>query len=180
MQFLFRHSLVEDYPFYQVCFDCEVYYSYLHGEQRIRDFKLYLERGGVESFKFVFFRNTDLGIIPLGFCHFYPSDTEKEYEIGGGITPSLFNAGYGVYSYAQILAYIFTCRSDIRFRVGVLKTNQRSLKIHFAFGFQLIGEFDRRLQLTLTRAAFDNEFVRCLLLRSSLEYRYPLQSLTIN
>lgn len=166
MTFQLRKTSLNDIHLYEQCLNShEFTYMLYHGEQvnvskYIADNKQ--DRKFIVSIKSTLNRD-------IGFAHFYRIK-DNTYSYVGGLLPSLFNSGLGLYASIAILSYMFEENSNYIFTTGVYNDNIRSLKMVRALGFSEKACLEDKTILCLDYRAFNNELTTLIKHRISYEY----------
>lgn len=150
----FRATSFEDEGFYRACFENAEFAKMLYYPNGM-DINAYIAKS-INDHKFVVLYKNE----KIGFVHFYYNSKLNKYTYVGGLHPSKFNTGLGVYISVCILDYFFSQRKSKEIFSGVYSYNIRSYRMMKAIGFETYGISDDKILMTLSVDDFsEKEFV---------------------
>lgn len=172
MKFLIRKPSPIDIGLYSQCFSDSEFMLMVYPGERI-NINNYISTNSTDL-KYVISAFFERGFTDIGFAHFY-YERESEYTYVGGILPTFFNQGIGVYASVAVLKHLYDKRQNLLIRTGVYKYNVRSFKMLKALGFRITKETASKKILELTKKQFENSFASQLNLR--IEYVAQIENL---
>lgn len=150
----FKKTTIEDEDIYKACFENDEFAKMLYYPNGV-DIKTYIAESAVD-YKFVVLYQEE----KIGFIHFYYNSLLNKYTYVGGLHPSKFNSGLGVYLSVAILDYMFAKIERKEIFSGVFSYNNRSYKMLLAIGFKVYKQTTEKHMMSLTLKDFNNsEFV---------------------
>lgn len=113
----------------------------------------------------------------IGFCNFlkydyYPFEcTDEVYGFNGGISPLLFNKGYGIYACASMVYLFFQKHPNTILYASTFNHNIRSTKMLVSLGFNRFSQmWYEKNHFVLDKNCFEkNKFVQKLLSRIDID-----------
>jgi len=152
MNILIRNLQQGDFDIYKKCYSNTEFKKFMYGNKKIDIddcFLKMLENARDNRESYVVFYSTDEQTTKyniVGFCNFlkydkYPFEVSREtFAINGGLLPSLFNKGIGIYSCVSILSLFFHKHPDSDLYASTFEDNIRSSKMLTAVGFEQLNQ----------------------------------------
>ena len=151
---IFKETSFEDNEFYRACFENQEFAKMLYYPNGV-DINTYIAKS-INDHKFIVLHNN----LKVGFIHFYYNSKLNRYSYVGGLHPSKFNSGLGVYISVCVLDYFFLQNISREVFSGVFSYNLRSYKMMTAIGFKTYGVTSDKILMSLNVDNFnENEFV---------------------
>lgn len=89
-----------------------------------------------------------LGGVPVGYCRITDGDTDAEKWVGMDIHPDCRGQGLAHLTYTLLLAAL-RANGVRRFRLRVLKKNERARHIYDVLGFKVVVDFKEEVEMLL-------------------------------
>lgn len=149
MHIFIRKQDKNDILFYETCLCNTEFLLNFWGHKRI-SVKEFLNSYSYENYMIGL---SDKYPNPSGFCIFRNYLDTSSYFFYGGIDPSLFNSGVGVYLCVAMLEHFFKKHNNARIFGNVFNSNSRSMKMLKALGF---SEYEKRVDSIMLINDIDN------------------------
>lgn len=173
-----------DIQTYRICYGNAEFKHFIYGDKSINiddSFsKLIGEKNNRTEAYLVLSKdgNSDSEYGVVGFCSFtmrqeYPIKISKEtYTFNGGILPTLFNTGMGIFACASLLKLFFFKHLDSDLYASTFGDNIRSSRMLIALGFKQLGlhMYDKNHFLLDAKHFKENDFVIRLMSRMQLDF----------
>ena len=162
---------------YRLCYKNAEFKHFIYGDKSIdidASFSKLLADSiqSIESYVVLYkAKNEDSVYTYVGFCNFlkhqkYPFETVVDtFAFNGGILPSLFNSGLGIYACVSLLKLFFERHPLSNLYASTFKYNFRSARMLSALGFnQMKEDWYVKNHFILTKENFNHSILSCHLL----------------
>lgn len=146
-----RHLQEHDFEFYYRCYANEEFKRCIYGHKNLEIKNLFEKliddnNGRCESYLVLKNNVFNSSYITIGFCSFLIRDTypfeviQNTYTISGGLDPSIFNSGYGIYACVSMIKFFFEKHPKSLLYASTFDFNIRSTKMLTALGFKQFNQ----------------------------------------